>query len=200
MPSETFFRLPVSKQERILAAIREEINKASYDDLSVGSIIRECGISRGSFYQYFHNKEDIFRYMIAEYRSSVIDYAKARMQENGGDLFDTVEATYRHTVRMLCYKDPRSYRQNLFCNIPLLADIWTDPAHNADIYGPLLPMIDRSRLTVTTDGEVHTLLSMCITVAVKELFGILIADDSEPVALEHFLPKLALLRAAYSRQ
>ena len=30
MPSETFFRLPVSKQERILAAIREEINKGKY--------------------------------------------------------------------------------------------------------------------------------------------------------------------------
>ena len=132
MPSETFFRLPASKQERILAAIREEINKASYDALSVGSIIRECGISRGSFYQYFRNKEDIFRFMVAEYRSNVIDYAKKRMQENGGDLFDTAEATYRHTVRMLCYKDPRSYRQNLFCNIPLFSDIWTDPSHNSD--------------------------------------------------------------------
>ena len=59
MPSETFFRLPESKQDRIVQAIKDEVERASYEDFSVGSVIRACGISRMTT-------------MVAEYMDSLV--------------------------------------------------------------------------------------------------------------------------------
>ena len=44
MPSETFFRLPESKQERIIEAIKEEISRVPFENFSINNVIHQCGI------------------------------------------------------------------------------------------------------------------------------------------------------------
>ncbi|MGN1132683.1 MAG: TetR/AcrR family transcriptional regulator, partial [Ruminococcus sp.] len=53
MIKKTFYNLPQAKQDRILASIKKEFDKAPLDKISINSIIKDAGISRGSFYQYF---------------------------------------------------------------------------------------------------------------------------------------------------
>ena len=53
MPKQTFYKLPQEKQERILAAAKREFTQVRYSDASINQIIRDAGIPRGSFYQYF---------------------------------------------------------------------------------------------------------------------------------------------------
>ena len=64
MPSDTFFHLPAEKRERLLAAARGEFARAAYEDASINRIIRQAGIPRGSFYMYFTDKEELFRYLL----------------------------------------------------------------------------------------------------------------------------------------
>ena len=56
MPSNTFFRLPEEKRQRLLDAAWEEFSRVSFADASINQIIRAANISRGSFYQYFTDK------------------------------------------------------------------------------------------------------------------------------------------------
>ena len=63
MPSQTFFNLPKEKQDRIMAAAREEFFTHSFDEASINRLIKAAGIPRGSFYQYFADKEDVYFYL-----------------------------------------------------------------------------------------------------------------------------------------
>jgi AcrR family transcriptional regulator len=62
MPSQTFFNLPELKQERIMKAIIKEMGTHTYEHINLSNIIKDASIARGSFYQYFKDKDDMFNY------------------------------------------------------------------------------------------------------------------------------------------
>ncbi|MBQ8851194.1 MAG: helix-turn-helix transcriptional regulator, partial [Oscillibacter sp.] len=64
MCSETFLRLPEEKKNRFLSAAWAEFTRVRFADTSINQIVRRAGIARGSFYQYFKDKEDLLRYML----------------------------------------------------------------------------------------------------------------------------------------
>ncbi|MCC6167843.1 MAG: TetR/AcrR family transcriptional regulator [Caldilineaceae bacterium] len=64
MPKETFFNLPDEKRERITAVAIEEFGHNEYADVSISRIVAKAGIAKGSFYQYFEDKEDLYAYLL----------------------------------------------------------------------------------------------------------------------------------------
>ena len=62
MPKSTFFNLNKDKQERIMDAILTEMSIHTFEHININNIIRDAHIPRGSFYQYFENKDDMFNY------------------------------------------------------------------------------------------------------------------------------------------
>ena len=63
MPKETFFNLDKSKQDRILQASLDEFSISSYKEAKLSNIIKASQIPRGSFYQYFEDKMDLYKYI-----------------------------------------------------------------------------------------------------------------------------------------
>ena len=203
MPTETFFRLPDSKRERILQAIKEEIARSPYEDFSIGVIVRECGISRGSFYQYFKNKEDIYLYLLSGYQSQIFNFGTKKLLENGGDFFAALEDTYRFAVRMLCYKDSKAFRHNLFCNMRLVELVWQRVEYAEEQFREVWAFrdaVDRKLLNVQNEAEFSDLFNICMISGLKELGGIFITDDNEQTVLDRYLRKLALLRRVFAKR
>lgn len=66
MPKETFNNLSDEKKRKIFDAAVQEFSTRRFSEASINQIIKTAGISRGSFYQYFNDKEDIYLYMITE--------------------------------------------------------------------------------------------------------------------------------------
>lgn len=66
MPKPTFFRLPADKRERFVAEALEEFARHPYDQASVSAIVERLGIAKGSVYQYFNSKRDLFEWLILE--------------------------------------------------------------------------------------------------------------------------------------
>ncbi|MBQ8079801.1 MAG: TetR/AcrR family transcriptional regulator, partial [Oscillospiraceae bacterium] len=91
MPNESFYRLNEAKQARIKAALKEEIAGYSYEDFSINRIVRSCGISRGSFYQYFKNRDDIYIYLVSDYNRLIVEHAEACIREKDGSFFDMLK-------------------------------------------------------------------------------------------------------------
>ena len=63
MPTSTFFNLPPPKREKLLHAAIMEFARP-YGEVSINRIIQGAEIPRGSFYQYFADKTDLFRYVL----------------------------------------------------------------------------------------------------------------------------------------
>jgi len=67
MPAETFFNLPEDKRQRIIDCAVDEFAEHPYAAASLSQIVARAGISKGSMYQYFENKLDLYRWLALEY-------------------------------------------------------------------------------------------------------------------------------------
>lgn len=88
MPSATFYHLPPEKRERLLRAARAEFARVPYESASVNRMIQAAGIPRGSFYMYFTDKEDLFRYLMESYGSQLEETLGRLLEARRGDLFE----------------------------------------------------------------------------------------------------------------
>ena len=64
MPNSTFFNLPEDKRKLIISAAIEEFSTANYSTASINQICKKSNIAKGSFYQYFSDKLDLYVYMM----------------------------------------------------------------------------------------------------------------------------------------
>lgn len=64
MPKETFFNLPEEKRAAIIAIALDEFADNDYKNASVSRIVATAGIAKGSFYQYFDDKKDLYLYLV----------------------------------------------------------------------------------------------------------------------------------------
>ena len=88
MPTQTFTKLPEEKKKRIFTAIYEELKRAPFPEMSINQVIKNAGIPRGSFYQYFENKEDAFDYFIDEASRGLKQYISDKILSIHGDMFE----------------------------------------------------------------------------------------------------------------
>lgn len=66
MPKDTFYNLPEKKQRRILEGAKKAFSEKHYKAVTIDSIVALANIPKGSFYQYFDNKDDLFKYMFSD--------------------------------------------------------------------------------------------------------------------------------------
>ena len=71
MPTQRFLNLKESKKNAILEAAANEFARVPYSAASINQIIKEAEISRGSFYTYFEDKDDLMRYMLRGFRDTL---------------------------------------------------------------------------------------------------------------------------------
>lgn len=64
MALKTFQNLKQERQEQILQVAFKEFALRGYDNSSLSNIIKNCGLAKGSFYRYFLNKKELYKYLI----------------------------------------------------------------------------------------------------------------------------------------
>ena len=65
MPHQTFFNLPEEKRQQILQVAIDEFAENDYDNVSISRIVARAAIAKGSFYQYFADKEDLYGHVLS---------------------------------------------------------------------------------------------------------------------------------------
>jgi AcrR family transcriptional regulator len=74
MPNQTFYNLPTEKHNRIMEATIKELGLHTYEHVNLSNIVRDSGIPRGSFYQYFNNKDDLYQYFMTHITKKKIEH------------------------------------------------------------------------------------------------------------------------------
>lgn len=88
MPRETFFNLPDDKRNLIISAAMQEFSKYNYKTASINQICKKSNIAKGSFYQYFTDKLDLYVYIMTLAIEEKIKY------------FSTITAEF-HTLTLI---------------------------------------------------------------------------------------------------
>jgi AcrR family transcriptional regulator len=91
MPRSTFRNLPEAKRLRIAEAAIEEFAERGYGGASISAIVARAGIAKGSFYQYFESKADLFRWLVLEHSAErKLRYLVARATPEIGDFWSQI--------------------------------------------------------------------------------------------------------------
>lgn len=98
MVKQTFHNLSIEKKKRIINAIIKEVEQKSYDDISINQIVKNAGISRGSFYQYFDDKLDLLTVIMYGFSDELREKIKRYMIESDGDVFKACEKIFDFVI------------------------------------------------------------------------------------------------------
>lgn len=177
MPNKTFFRLEKEKQDKILEASRKEFSKVPFEKASIANIIKEAGIPRGSFYQYFTGKEDVFFYLFEEMRKKLEDGFIFYLEKTSGDLFETFKLFFydfskevlegenkdffKHTFLHMNYTRSNQMMASEMSNEEKEKHINHRRHHHQDHegYKKIMSTIDKEKLNVKNEREFKMLLS-----------------------------------------
>lgn len=64
LPKRTFNRLDDDKKERVMRAAIEEFQAHGFENAKIEGIAQNAGVAKGSIYQYFDDKKELFLYSV----------------------------------------------------------------------------------------------------------------------------------------
>lgn len=64
MPKDTFFNLSEEKQESVMRAAIAEFSNHGFEKANIGIIAKNASVAKGSMYQYFENKNELFLFSV----------------------------------------------------------------------------------------------------------------------------------------
>lgn len=117
MPTTTFFRLDQEKQDKIIQAAKKEFTEVPIHEASIAKIIKEADIPRGSFYQYFSGKEDLFYYLFDRVRKGPEDYLFECLESEKGDLLEAFKKFFDYFVKEVFEGEETLFFKNIFLHM-----------------------------------------------------------------------------------
>lgn len=84
LPKQTFFNLSEEKRQTIVDVAVEEFAEYGFESASINRIVVNSGISKGSFYQYFEDKMDVFHHLLDVISNEKMEFFKDKHPPNMG--------------------------------------------------------------------------------------------------------------------
>lgn len=114
MISLTFQNLKPEKKQIIIEAALDEFTELPFNEASITSIVKKAGISRGSFYQYFESKENLYRYLVnylyLKHRKDLLNI----LIKHSGDLYESLVEFYDGYIDEVVESKYFSFYKNTF--------------------------------------------------------------------------------------
>ena len=99
MPKDTFFNLPSEKRERFVEAALDEFSMHDYRSASVSRIVERLGIAKGSVYQYFDDKKELYLYLVQLAAAAKFAFIDESITARAFDFFSRFKQTAFHGAR-----------------------------------------------------------------------------------------------------
>ncbi len=113
MPTNTFMNLSKDKRLRILRAAKSEFSRVPLEKAVIANIVKEAKIPRGSFYQYFENIEDLFKYLL-DYLYGFDKYRFVKtLEKTDNDVYEALKLNFANKVSSLEKEQNRQFRLNV---------------------------------------------------------------------------------------
>ena len=107
VPKDTFFNLPEDKRSLICDVALDEFVEYPFDQASVNRIVANSGIAKGSFYQYFDDKKDLFFYLMGMITEEKINYLSPIIRNpDEHDIFTVIRELFLSGIQF-AYEHPR---------------------------------------------------------------------------------------------
>lgn len=117
MPTNTFFNLPAEKKHKILKAANKEFARVPLEQASIKNIVEDAEIARGSFYQYFENKQDLFEYIMTSKTGDMEKNLMKMIEDENGNIINIFINIYDHLIEVGKIRRNNKLFRQIFENI-----------------------------------------------------------------------------------
>lgn len=207
MPKETFYRLPDEKRERIMAAAEREFLENSFEAASINRIIKEVAIPRGSFYQYFEDKKDIFLYIVSTHKNEAFGFVESFIKDSDGDVFSFMRKAIDFMISAECSEKvegmKRIFSQPWVFDM-IVSDTMKGKQEEANTpNGIMFKYIDKNQLNVENDDELIALINIFASISLGLFFKIFIMGKNMEIDKEkirkNIYDEIATLEKKYKK-
>lgn len=203
MVKQTFYNLTPQKRTRIINAIIEEIDGKTLDEISINQIVKNAGISRGSFYQYFDDKKDVFKVVMQGFSEKLINNCVEALKKNGGDLFlasadvfDFLLSSYKEEKYSSTFKTVFSNAQ-LNCSFIALTD---EHFNENSVLEQTKDFINYDLLNGGTQADVKNILFIISSVIIRSCFEVFVIGKDENLVKKYLQEMFLLMKNGFYRR
>jgi AcrR family transcriptional regulator len=187
---ETRRRRKAERPQEILEAAFTEFSRHGYAQTTLDRIAERAGVTKGTIYVYFENKEHLFISMVREITKTTLDTVHGMFESHDGSTADLLRAQFsfiyqhivedrrrREVLRMLIAEAPR---------FPALADRYHD-----EILRPCLGMLRQAIQRGIDRGEIRNtaiINSPQVVIAPIALVDLwmMMFDDRQPLDMKAY--------------
>lgn len=204
MPKPTFFKLTTEKQESLIKAAKKEFSRVPLYEASISNIIKDAGIPRGSFYQYFEDKEDVFYFLLDEHSKRNYERFISIIKMNNGDLFQSFMDWFKSILISFEEPENRQYFKNTFLNMNYKIErTFTQNIHEEKVknrFIGIINTINSENLNVTNEEELHHSLKIMMAVTIRNLVSVFAKEVPMNEAMKAFSLEIDLLKKGLYKQ
>jgi len=183
-------RRKAERPGEILEAAFTEFARNGYAATTLDAIAERAGVTKGTIYVYFENKEHLFISMVRELTKATLDTMQDLVAHHAGSTADLLREAFRYIyarivedtrrreiARMLIAEAPR---------FPELADRYRDEVH-----GPCVALLDQVIARGIARGEIRpSAITACPQVIIAPIaqvdLWIMMYDDRQPIDLKAY--------------
>ena len=198
MPKQTFFHLPKDKRDTLIQAAKKEFSRVPLHEASIANIIIDAGIPRGSFYQYFEGKEDLYYYLLDQLSQKNNDRFVMALKENNGDLFKACIDSFQYMIQNHKNQEHKNFFKNTFLNMnykmenTLANNIYEENRKNQHL--SILRLINTKNLNVKDERELQQVLKIMVSVTFQNLVQVFVKDLTDEEAFKNYMEQMELLK------
>ena len=204
MPKPTYFHLPIDKQDKLIEAAKREFSRVPLHEASIANIIKSAGIPRGSFYQYFEDKEDIYYFLLNQLAEKNNERFRDLLKEKNGDLFAAFIESFQFLIGIRRNQEHQNFFKHAFLNMNYKVEkTFTNHVYEQNQKTQFLNMIsliNRGNLNIESDQELHNILKIMGAVTFQSLIQMIVKDWTDEEALRNYRVQIDLLKRGFYKE
>ena len=194
MPSDTFLRLNDEKKKKLIDASFKEFSLYNFNDVSINRIIKEAGISRGSFYMYFVDKKDLYFYLLEQHLEILINNMKKDLIKNKGDLFKMFQNNIKEEFNSFKNNNINFFKKSLE-NVTIMEESKkTFGFRDKRLLRELIPNINLELLNDNAKKHIEVIFAINMHLLMVTLMKLLKSDSLDEEILKDYYEQLDILK------
>lgn len=164
MLKDTFMNLNEEKREKVEKAMEKEFARATFEKASVSRIVKDAEIPRGSFYQYFEDKEDAIRYIVQKHISLEHKMMYELLLQTQGDIFDMAVLVFEKMTNETKETDKRELYKNIMKEIKKNNIDIFDENLKFDDLEQVKSIIDKNNLNIQQEDSLKYIMKILVNI------------------------------------
>lgn len=203
MPTKTFLNLSEEKQKNLITASEKEFAKKDFSSSSINQIIQDAGISRGSFYMYFKDKEDLYFYVLERHLMKIYQELLQYIDLHHGDFIAAFDEMHERII-VSCLKEDQSFIKNVFLNMRFATEKKMIQKPPEDVIRKncieLLAHIDRTLYNYEESEALLDAFSLVMLITMSSVVYTLMNPEKRKRQKENYDRRLEIIRSGMLRK